>query len=136
MRECYLLTYMPYTVSMTLSMYSVKKKTFISQHTCLIQQLSMVYLKGLSNTFQTPKQNLQSARLSRITNELLAFTSLYVQEISVKKKCAGGCPCIILLVFFLDSLKLPSTILKLDTGGKSASVEFRHHHHIFRQRVQ
>ena len=38
-----------YTVSMTLSMYFVKKKTFISQHTCLIQQLSMVHLKRLSN---------------------------------------------------------------------------------------
>ena len=126
-----------YTVSMTLSMYSVKKKTFISQHVCLISNCQWCIWK----VFQTPFKHQNNISKVHVYPELRMNSSLsplcMYTRIQCQKKCAGGCPCIIILVvFFWVSLKLPSTILKLDTGGKSASVEFRRHHHIFRQRVQ
>ena len=79
-----------YTVSLTQSMYFVKKKTFISQHTCLIQQLSMVYLKRLSNKHLFKNTKITSPKCTFLQN--YEWITRFHLSICTRKQCQKKMP--------------------------------------------
>ena len=99
---------MPYTVrtypvSMTLSMYYVKKKKLFPNIYVWYSNCQWCIWK----VFQTPFKHQNNISKVHVYPELRMNSSLsplcMYTRIQCQKKCAGGCPCIIiLLAFFLD----------------------------------